>query len=87
MICLIILTVLYAFNIITIEPYADDPINQDNQVYSFDQLFRDVKTYQNDNSYHLSPTFKSGIYKCSKDCKGHCLERGQTGIAYCFPSE
>ena len=85
MISLIILTVLFTVFSDDIEFYEDDKFNGDDNVYSFDQVFRDVKTYPNDNSYHLTPNFQNGISKCEKDCKGYCVQRGETGIAYCFP--
>lgn len=45
-----------------------------------DPLFSDVKEYNNDNDGRL------GLDKCLEYCNGHCVEFGQTGIAYCFPS-
>lgn len=45
-----------------------------------DPLFGDVKEYNNDDDGRL------GLDKCLEYCNGNCLEFGQTGVAYCFPS-
>jgi len=65
--------------------YMDPLTKKIDYTYSFKNLFKDVITYPNDVSYYPTPTFKSGIQKCKENCKGTCVEQGQTGIAFCFP--
>ncbi len=51
-----------------------------------DPLFKDVKTYNNDdNPYILGQ--RNGLEKCLDECEGRCVEFGVTGIAFCFPKE
>ena len=46
-----------------------------------DPLFRDVIYYENDMK-----TGQVGINSCVEKCSGNCVEYGQTGNAYCFPT-
>jgi hypothetical protein len=46
-----------------------------------DKLFSDVITYENDLDGRL------GLDKCIENCKGLCVEYGETGLAHCFPEK
>jgi hypothetical protein len=51
----------------------------------YDPTFQDVITYNNDdNPYEIGQS--NGINKCLNFCDGSCVEFGQTGIAFCYPS-
>uniref|UniRef100_A0A6C0EEQ8 Uncharacterized protein n=1 Tax=viral metagenome TaxID=1070528 RepID=A0A6C0EEQ8_9ZZZZ len=46
-----------------------------------DALFKDLIIYDNDGTLDG----ELGIEKCSKNCKGNCVEYGVSGIGWCFP--
>jgi hypothetical protein len=43
------------------------------------KMFDDIIVYDND------PDGRIGLDKCIENCKGYCVEYGQTGDAYCYP--
>jgi hypothetical protein len=55
-----------------------------------DDLFKDLIYYENDESIKMieggETLGRMGLDKCLENCKGQCLEYGQTGVAWCFPA-
>ena len=53
--------------------------NKQNQQLLNDITFKDVVVYENE------PNGRTGLDRCFDNKTGHCVEYGQTGIAYYYP--
>lgn len=51
-----------------------------------DPMFEDITKYMSDID-EKNRVIKTGVEKCLKNCDGHCMEYGMTGVGICFPSD
>lgn len=65
-----------------------DTMLKSTPFFETDQLLKNTTYYENDNK-DLTRTVsdrygQTGWDKCKLSCKGHCVEYGMTGSAWCF---
>jgi hypothetical protein len=82
-ICVIIIIILSYFLFVSnhYEEKFGDPLSvpRKSNIVDLKNKFEDIISYDND------PNGRLGLDKCIENCRGYCVEYGQTGDAICFP--
>lgn len=83
---IILFTTSKSNNIEGFTTFVFDKIPPFNGEDYYDTLFDDVTYYPNEIDPGSGlPTGLTGYSMCKYQCKGNCMEYGETGNSYCFP--